>query len=235
VKTIWLLACAQAALAHSVWAACPSTLTIPFDLSVSASTGTITDSAGNVWNTGIPNIPAGAGANVTVPVTLTPAAGCPGGGGSAFVTGETTLGTLRNNWPSSVGFYILVGSASITITDLGRWVVSGNAGQHVVSIYDSTCKSLGSVTINTSGAPSGAFTYASLGTPVVLSAAQHYYVMSAETAGGDQWYDSNSVLTSAPAASVVDAAYLQGTTCNVGGPAGSGAGHSYGFPSFKFH
>ncbi len=232
MNRLGILAFAFVALSHGAWAACPTyTLSLPYQVgAVAASAGTVTDSAGNVWNYNTPATPSSA--QVAVAVTLTPASCAPPPPTTAFVTGETTLGPLRNDYASPVGFYILVGSAPITVTDLGRWVVAGNSRQHAVSIYDSTCKSLGSVTVNTSGAPSGAFIYASLSSPVVLAAGQHYYVMSTEAVGGDQWYDYETVLTTTTAATVMNIAYIDATgACN----AGASSGHSYGFPSFKYH
>jgi hypothetical protein len=83
-----------------------------------------------------------------------------------------------------------------------------------------------------SGAPSGTFLYASLNPNVTLAAGQHYYVMSSEVNGGDQWYDYlNTVLATTAVASVVDAAYMQNGACLV---KGAGSGHAYGFQSFKY-
>jgi hypothetical protein len=48
-----------------------------------------------------------------------------GGGDAAFVTGEA-LGTIRNDFSGHVGFNVTIGGADITVTQLDRWVVSGN-------------------------------------------------------------------------------------------------------------
>jgi hypothetical protein len=59
-----------------------------------------------------------------------------------------------------------------------------------------------------------------------------YYVMSSEAVGGDQWYDYQTVLTTTAAATVLNIAYIDaGGAC----AAGTSPGHSYGFPSFKYH
>ncbi len=108
-------------------------------------------------------------------------------------------GTLRNNFTGEVGFQIDVGASSITVQQLARWVVSGNTGTHTVQIWSSPFSgspvSVASVSVSTSGAPSGQFKFVSLGTPVVLSASTTYVVTSDETSGGDQWIDNDSTLT----------------------------------------
>ena len=112
------------------------------------------------------------------------------GSGTAFVTGQATLGALRNDFTGWVGFKFAVGSSAITVNQLGRWVVSGNGGTHSVRLVRvSDHAVLGSVSVDTAGAPAGAFKYVNLGTPITLAANTAYYIMSQETNGSDQWYD----------------------------------------------
>jgi uncharacterized protein YfiM (DUF2279 family) len=52
-----------------------------------------------------------------------------------------------------------------------------------------TAADLGSTSVATEGATTGQFQYAPLATAVTLAANTSYYLLSQETAGGDQWYD----------------------------------------------
>jgi len=134
-----------------------------------------------------------------------------------FVTGET-LGSLRGNYNGSLGFKFTVGSAPVTVGQLGRWVVSGNSGSHTVELVRASDSAvIGSVSVNTLGATPGAFTYTTLGTPVTLSANTAYYLVSSGL-GTDQWYDAGATtLTTTGSATINNAAYTtDGTTWNVG-------------------
>jgi RHS repeat-associated protein len=90
-----------------------------------------------------------------------------------------------------VGFRFTVGGTALTVTELGRWVVSGNSGNHVVKLFnaDGTAVAGGSVTVSTAGKPAGQFTYATLGSPVTLARWTTYALMTPEVNGGDWWYD----------------------------------------------
>ena len=96
-------------------------------------------------------------------------------GDTAYVTGQT-LTTLRNDYTGWIGMKITVGAANVTLTELGRWVVSGNSQPHTVKVVvaSSGADLAGaSVSIATAGAPAG-FKYATLGSPVSLSANTAY-------------------------------------------------------------
>ncbi len=58
-----------------------------------------------------------------------------GSGSTTFVTG-VTLSSLRNNFSGWIGFRFAVGGAPITVTQLGRWVVNGNNGNHTILALD---------------------------------------------------------------------------------------------------
>lgn len=106
-----------------------------------------------------------------------------------FVTGHS-LSSLRNDITGWLGMEITVGTAPMMITDLGRWVVAGNSGAHTVKLVDAASGSdLASVSIATASAPAGQFKLAPLAAPVTLAANTVCYLLSQETAGGDQWYD----------------------------------------------
>lgn len=117
----------------------------------------------------------------------------PGGGGgdpTALVNSVALGGYLRNNWDGWVGFQFTVGSANLTVTELGRWVVSGNSGNHVVKLFysDGNAVPNGEVTVSAAGQRAGQFAYATLPMPVTLAANTIYAVMSREIYGGDNWY-----------------------------------------------
>jgi hypothetical protein len=77
----------------------------------------------------------------------------------------------------------------VTIHAVARWVVAGNTNTHRVGVYSTTGSLLGAATINTAGSPAGAYLYAPLSSPVVLSASTAYALASDESNLGDQWYD----------------------------------------------
>ncbi len=129
-----------------------------------------------------------------------------GGSSSSLLITAQTVGTARNNFSGKVGFQFTVGGSPITVSDLGRWVISGNSSTHTVGIYNSSYSALGTVTVNTSGAPAGAYLYTTLGSPIVLSASTSYYLLSDETNSGDQWYDDDTAITMGSAAAAVNSA-----------------------------
>lgn len=134
--------------------------------------------------------------------------------GIKFVTSVTPL-TLRNNYSGWVGMNIVVGPTPLTLNSLGRMVAPGNSGTHTVKIVDdATGIDLpgASVQVVTAGATAGTFAYGALQTPVVLNAGGVYDILTQETAGGDQFYDSNT------AAQTLDVAVLNGPEYGTAGP-----------------
>ena len=158
----------------------------------------------------------------------------------AILTPETTfvqdktLGTIRNNLTGWVGMKFTTGAAAVTVTSIGRVYVAGNTGTHTVKLVNvATGADVagGSVSINTStGTPSNGFKYASLAAPVILAANTAYYLVSQETSGGDQWYDSNTVLTTTTIATVNNAV----SRPNNQWVAAGGANNSFGPVDFKY-
>jgi hypothetical protein len=115
-----------------------------------------------------------------------------------FVTGQTLSTTFRNNLSAWQGMKITVKAAPIIINELGRWVISGNAGTHTLKLVDAATGvdvPGGSVSVAMAGATAGQFQYATLAAPVTLAANTAYYLVSQEVSGGDQWYEANSALT----------------------------------------
>ena len=115
----------------------------------------------------------------------------------------TSFGSLRNNSNETNGAVIQVGSANLSVTALGRIMVSGNSQTHLVESVDaSTGQVLGSVSLSMGGGVAGQFEYASLSSPVTLLAGHKYYLVSKETSGGDQWYNEPTAARTTSAASV---------------------------------
>jgi hypothetical protein len=111
---------------------------------------------------------------------------------------------VRNDYTGFIGVQITTGTKYLSVSSLGRFVLSGNTQAHLVKIVDaSTGLDVGSVTINTSGAPAGKFAYAALSSPVALVPGIPYYIVSQETSGGDSWYDSNTTVTTTLDASAI--------------------------------
>jgi len=163
----------------------------------------------------IPSLPGLPGPAASTVSGLTP-----------LVDAVNTFGTLRNNWNGWIGFYFQVGATPLVVTELGRWVVSGNTGSHTVQLFSSngTPVSGGSVTVNTSGQTPGEFAYSPLSSPLTLAANTTYAVMSQEVNGGDQWYDyANTQIALSPEASGAFAVWAPPFTGAVGG-----SGRSYG-------
>ena len=134
-----------------------------------------------------------------------------------------------------MGFQFTVGGTALTVTELGRWVVSGNSGNHVVKLFnaDGTAVPNGSVTVTTAGKPAGQFTYAALGSPVTLAAGTTYAVMSQEVSGGDYWYDyGNTQITLTGDAGGAWAVYAYNNPPPLYGAVG-GSGRSYGPVNLK--
>ena len=149
----------------------------------------------------------------------------------SFVT-SAALGTIRNNYSGWVGFGFQVGASPITVSAVGRYVVSGNSQTHTVKLVDASTGAdvpNGSATVVTSGAIPGAITYVPLSSPVVLTAGHSYYLLTQETSGGDQWYDTNTALQTTGAATVTGSMYGTGTWL-VGFP----GNRTYGPVDFKY-
>lgn len=146
---------------------------------------------------------------------------------TAFVTSSLAT-SLRNDYGDFVGFGFTVGASNITVTKLGRWVVSGNSGTHTLKIVDGSYSTIVSASINTSGLSVG-YNFVSC-SATVLTAGTTYYMLSGETNGGDQWYTSGAV-TSLTDATITGSYYANGASVNLD-VAGS---RSYVPVNFKYH
>jgi hypothetical protein len=147
-----------------------------------------------------------------------------------FVTAQTLGSPVRNDFSGQVGFQFTVGPSPITVTALGRWVISGNNQAHTLSIVRAAdLAPMGSVSVPTSGATPGAYAYGTV-TPFTLAASTSYYMMTTEVIGGDNWYgDTGSTMTTTGAAIINNSEYSSDSvTYNVGVAA------SYGPVNFKY-
>jgi glucose/arabinose dehydrogenase len=120
----------------------------------------------------------------TTPTTITPTAT------TALVT-SVTPSEARNDFSGWVGMQLVVGSGDVRVTDLGRWVLTGNSRSHSLKLVDAATGADvggGSVELATPGMDPGRFHYAHLPQPVTLAAGRTYYLVSREDEGGDTWY-----------------------------------------------
>ena len=131
-----------------------------------------------------------------------------------YILGQT-LGTPRNNFSGYVGIQFDTGTNTPTVTSLGRWKVSGNTDTHNLYLMQfvdgSSDIQLGTVSVDMTTGADGDYLYADLGVPVVLAASTQYYVISQETASGDQWYDDDTTVdTITPGVATVIASVFAG-------------------------
>lgn len=152
---------------------------------------------------------------------------------TTFVTSQTP-GPLRNDFTGFVGMRIDVSTSPISVTEIGRFICSGNSGTHTVKFVkasDGVDITGGSVSIATAGATAGEFAYAKLSTPVTLAANTSYYLVTQETASGDQWFDVATTVTTTSAGVVKSAAWGYG---NGYWYVYGGVGQCYGPVDFKY-
>lgn len=106
---------------------------------------------------------------------------------------------LRNDYTGWLGMELTTGTAALTVTQLGRWVVEGNSDEHPVRLVEAvTSTEIASASITTDGAPPGQFKYAVLPAVVTLAPLSRYYLLSQETAGGDSWFDFSRAAPGSP-------------------------------------
>ncbi len=119
-------------------------------------------------------------------------------GANPFVNGHS-MTSLRNDYTGWLGMKFTVGSADIAVSQLGRWVAPGNTGTHTVKLVNAaTGADVASASVSTLGATSGQFKHTPLSTAVTLTANTSFYLLSQETAGGDQWYDFSFAASGTP-------------------------------------
>jgi len=131
---------------------------------------------------------------------------------TSFVLDEPPItGTLRNDYSGFVGMEIIVGASPIIVTQLGRIVAApSNSGVHEVKIVQPATTpvpgqpvagmDVKSASVATAGQPVGKFAWAALPQPYTLQPNTTYFIVSAETTGGDLWYEEQPVPTTTVAA-----------------------------------
>jgi hypothetical protein len=98
------------------------------------------------------------------------------------------------NYTTGVVGMAFSSESNINLTALGRWITAGNAQAHTVYLEDSNGNVIGSVYLNAtavSGAPPDQMLYGNLGSPILITAGDLYFLMSSETNGGDNWWGPN--------------------------------------------
>ncbi len=144
-----------------------------------------------------------------------------------------TVGTERNDVNGVAGFGFRTGAADISVTALGRIQVNGNTGTHTVKLVNAATKADipgGTVSLAVNTGTPGEFTYSDLASPILLSANTNYYIVSRETAGGDNFYDSDTTVSTTSAIGGVFPVFNgSGTYVESAMP-----GHSFGPLSFRY-
>lgn len=200
-----------------------------YDYNTTASTNWEATLSASVYGTGTSYVAINGSAGHTyVPVDFKYASPI-----SAFVN-SFTVGTQRNNYTGWVGMGFTVGGSSLTVSALGRYVSAGDSASHLVKFVDAATGldvAGGSVTVNTAGATAGSFAYGTLSSPVVLNPNAAYFIVSAETTGGDHWYDWDTKVQSPPVGAITRAVYGSGSSFTV---IQSSVGHSYVPLNFQF-
>lgn len=153
---------------------------------------------------------------------------------SALVTGVDAGGTPRSDSTSFVGMALTVAQRALRVTHLGRFFVAGNSQKHVLRLVQKSFLAvLAEVEVDMAeGEPDAlGFKYAAVPNPPVLNAGGEYYLVSAETAGGDVFLDNiKTVVNSTRDALIISAVYANGDVWEqTGGP-----GSAYGPVSLRF-
>jgi hypothetical protein len=203
----------------------PFTATVP-NTSNPAVVWTINPSVGSISASGVYSAPSTIAIAQTVTITATSVADS-----SKFATASVALapgvapvgtpfmssmiaGTLRNNYTGWVGYEFTVNARPMIVSALGRIDVSGNSQNHVVKLVDAATGAdvpNGSASVTPSSATPGTIAYASLASPVTLLPWKTYYIVTQETFGADQWYDTNTTLQTTADATVNRSIYSAGT------------------------
>lgn len=158
--------------------------------------------------------------------------GCPGSSVVVQTSWITTItaGTVRNNFTGVLGTKITTAAAPISVKQVGRYCLTGNSQAHTFYVSSSLSTVVGSVSIPMTGCTPGTFVYAAL--TITLSASTDYYLGTAETSGGDSWYDNNAAFTSTNVVTAFNAIFS-----SVDPPVYQSAGgttNMYGTVSFKY-
>ena len=131
-------------------------------------------------------VPATTAAPTTAAPTTAPAIAL-SDGASSFVT-SVPAGT-RNNYTGSLG-YEFEALADMTVSSVGRPLNGAMNGSHRINIWEvSTQRLIAHGTVTPASPLENGFKVAPLNTTITLKAGERYRIVSAETAGGDLWYN----------------------------------------------
>jgi hypothetical protein len=156
----------------------------------------------------------------------------------SFVLGQPRTDPSDPPFTGWVGMAILVGAKPITVTQLGRIMLTASTAAHDVKLVQRAGNSggidLGTVTIPPSD-PTQGFAYATLQPTVVLLANTEYYVVSHEDAMGDVWHDLDTTVTTTDVAQVTSSVFNDDNdNPDLGYQRPSGPGTTYGPVDFKY-
>lgn len=142
----------------------------------------------------------------------------PSGAGPALkqLLASFTGGTPLNVSTDNRGFYFMP-QVNMTVYKLGRIKNASNSQHHTVALYiESGCSLLGSVDVDLSTGSVGDHIFNTLVTPISLTAATRYYLVSSETSGGDNWlYDAVPTFVNPSEVSGTGSAQIIGGSCAV--------------------
>jgi hypothetical protein len=126
-----------------------------------------------------------------------------------FVTAFNLNGRpTRNDFAGFTGMKLTVGANNLSVSSVGRVCIAGNTQTHTVELVNAgTNAVVGSANVNMAGCTPGTLVYATLASPITLTAGTGYYLASQESNGGDMWYGYGT-LTSAAVAQAINSAYL---------------------------
>lgn len=139
------------------------------------------------------------------------------------------VGSARHDFTAYLG-YEFRPSFDITITDIGRMVLTGNSGSHPLYLCDASGNILVTATpVNTSGKPAGTPIFSSI-TPTALTHGVDYVVVSGETLNGDDWGSDDVSLTTTSDAVIGQSRY----TVTIGTAFSTGTVGTFGYGPVNF-
>lgn len=193
----------------------------------SQSTGSLTSSRTYILT--CTNANGSASDSVTVNVSL------PGGGARTFVASYTPGTLVTGSYRGWTGIKLTVGASPLTITELGRLMLSGNTKTHTLKLINVRMEADvpgTTVFLSMAGGSVGQFRYAPLANPVTLYANTSYYFVSSEDVNvpdGDHFYDYDTPVTIAAVATIDHPVYFSEGWLRAGSP-----NHTYGPLNFKY-
>lgn len=131
-----------------------------------------------------------------------------GGGGGLYMITTISGGSPRSNFSGEVGDEFVANTSS-TIVKLGRPFLSGNTGTHTITVKDSGCSTIATVSVTMTDPQTtvGGIPYVFASVSGSLVSGQTYSITTTETSGGDTWIDSDSNITVATDFTVNHAAF----------------------------